>query len=141
MDIENIIEQYHKTLDDFSKGNPHPFKQICSIRDDIALANPWGPHARGWKKVSEKLDFASSRFRDGWVTEIQTIATYSTPELVTIYELETWNAKVSGRDQVSTFDLRVTSTFRKEDGVWKLIHRHADPITTEHPDGPLRYAK
>ncbi len=27
---------------------------------------------------------------------------------------------------------------RREDDSWKLVHRHADPITTPHPDGPLR---
>jgi hypothetical protein len=29
-----------------------------------------------------------------------------------------------------TLALRVTSLFRFERGVWKLVHRHADPITT-----------
>jgi hypothetical protein len=23
--------------------------------------------------------------------------------------------------------------FRPEDGVWKVVHRHADPITTDQP--------
>jgi ketosteroid isomerase-like protein len=27
----------------------------------------------------------------------------------------------------------VTSIFRKEDGVWRLVHRHADPITSPRP--------
>jgi ketosteroid isomerase-like protein len=29
--------------------------------------------------------------------------------------------------------LRVTSIFRPEDGTWKILHRHADPITTPQP--------
>jgi hypothetical protein len=32
----------------------------------------------------------------------------------------------------------VTSTLRREDGAWKLVHRHADPITTADPKGPVR---
>lgn len=31
---------------------------------------------------------------------------------------------------LAAISLRVTSTFRLEDGTWKLVHRHADPITT-----------
>jgi ketosteroid isomerase-like protein len=27
--------------------------------------------------------------------------------------------------------LRVTTAFRLEDGKWKVVHRHADPITQE----------
>jgi ketosteroid isomerase-like protein len=30
-------------------------------------------------------------------------------------------------------EVRVTSVFRKESGGWKLVHRHADPITTPRP--------
>src|SRR6266700_4084153 len=122
MNIQHIVDQYHRAADEFSRGNPLPVKMMFSHQDDVILANPFGPPVLGWSKVSESLDFASSRFKDGQVTSFETIAK--------------WKAKVSGREQVSSFDLRVTSTFRSEDGGWKLIHRHADPITTFHPDGP-----
>lgn len=138
MSLQKIIQQYHSAADEFSRGDPEPVKRIFSHRDDVTLANPFGPAVRGWKHVSEALNFASSRFRDGEVTSFDTVAEYVTPDLATFLEIERWKAKVSGREDVASFDLRVTSTFRREDGTWKLVHRHADPITTPHPDGPLR---
>ena len=138
MSLQKAIGQYHSAVDEFSRGDPEPAKEIFSHRDDVTLANPWGPAVRGWNHVSEALNVASSRFRDGKVASFEPIAAYEAPELATILELERWRAKVGGRADVSSFDLRVTSTFRREDGAWKIVHRHADPITTPNPDGPLR---
>ncbi len=138
MDLHEVITNYHDAADKFSRGDPLPVKKIFSHQDDVTLANPFGPPAHGWNKVSEALDFASARFRDGKVTGFEMVQEYVTSDLATILEIEHWNAKVSGRSNVDSFDLRVTSTFRREEGTWKLIHRHADPLTTFHPDGPLR---
>jgi len=137
MDLHEVLEQYHLAADEFSRGNAEPVKRIFTRRDDVILANPFGPAVCGWKQVSEALDFASSRFQEGKVTDIETVAEYKTPDLVTIFEIEHWKSRVSGRKDMASFELRVTVTFRREDGTWKLVHRHADPITTTHPDGPL----
>ena len=138
MDLGQAVEQYHMAAREFAKGNAEPVKVVYSHRDDVTLANPFGPAVRGWKHVSEALDYASSRFRDGEVTAFDSIAMYVAPELASILETERWKAKVAGREDVSLFVLRVTSTFRREDDGWKLVHRHADPISTPDPDGPLR---
>jgi ketosteroid isomerase-like protein len=47
--------------------------------------------------------------------------------------VERFEAKVGGREELAQVALRVTSIFRPEDGAWKVVHRHADPITTERP--------
>src|SRR5689334_25209363 len=112
MDLQNVVQQYHTAADEFARGDPEPVKQIFSHRDDVTLANPFGPAVRGWKQVSEALTFASARFREGAVTSFESIAQYVAPELATILELERWQAKVSGRHEFSAFELRVTSTFR-----------------------------
>jgi ketosteroid isomerase-like protein len=138
MSFRQIVDQYHAALDAFSRGDPAPVKTLYSRRDDVTLANPFGYIVRGWTQVSEALDFASSRFRDGEAKGFQPIAEYLAPELATILETERWKARVSGRAEIASFDLRVTTTFRWEDGAWKLVHRHGDPIATVHPDGPLR---
>jgi ketosteroid isomerase-like protein len=130
--------EYHSALDEFSRGNPEPVKRLFSHRDDVTLANPFGPAVRGWTQVSQALDFASSRFRNGQVKSFELLAQHDVSDQSTFFEIEHWEARVGGREGVSTFQLRVTSTFRREDGTWKLVHRHADPIATAHPDGPLR---
>lgn len=138
MTFQEVLEQYHSAADAFARGNAGPVKKLFSHRDDVLLANPFGPAVLGWDKVSVALDFASSRFRDGRVIDFQTVATYATPEMITIYEIEHWKTKVGERASLALFELRVTTTFRLEDGEWKIAHRHADPIASEHPDGPLR---
>ncbi len=138
MDFRRLVQQYHAALDDFARGDPEPVKRIYSHRDDVTLANPFGPAVHGWENASKALDFASARFRDGRLTSVEPVAEYVAADLVTILEIERWQAKVSGRKELAPFELRVTSTFRREDGTWKMVHRHADPITTPHPDGPLR---
>jgi len=138
MDIEQLINQYHEAVDQFSCGNSQPIKMLYSHRDDVFLANPFGLTVIGWTQVSNALDFASSKFRDGVVNNFEIIVKYVTSELMTIFGIEKWKAKVGGRNEISSFDLRVTTTFRKEDGEWKVIHRHADSIASFNEDGPLR---
>ncbi len=138
MNLRQVLDQYHAGLDPFARGDPMPVKTIYSHRDDVTLANPFGPIACGWRQVSEALDFASSQFRDGELAGHETIVEYQSPDLVTLLEIEHWTAKISGREDMTPWDPPVTNTFRCEDGDWKLVHRHADTLTTFDPNGPLR---
>lgn len=50
--------------------------------------------------------------------------------LACLAEVERFRAKVGGSDSPVSIGLRVTSVYRRKDGIWRLVHRHADPITT-----------
>lgn len=104
----------------------------------MTLANPFGPARRGRKAVLDALDYASGRMSDGEVTGFQEVARYTSDELATILEVERWRARIGDRESVGPFELRVTTTFRREGGEWKMVHRHADPISTADESGPLR---
>jgi ketosteroid isomerase-like protein len=138
-DLDEVIERYHRAADEFARGNAAPVKALYAHADNVTLANPFvGPPAHGWTEVSAALDYASSNFRDGEVTSFEMIQAYVSTNLATILELEQWQAKVGERDEVAPFLLRVTTTFRRDDDSWKMVHRHADPIATPSPEGPLR---
>lgn len=138
MDIAQVIEQYHSACDAFAIGDPAPIKTLYARSEDVLLANPFGGASRGWTAVSEALDFASSNFREGNRVRFEEVSRYSGADLVTLFEQEHWETKVGARSELAPFDLRVTTTFRLDGGEWKIVSRHADPLTTPHPDGPLR---
>ena len=71
--------------------------------------------------------------RDGKAVEFQNFAKFETADLGYMLEIERFQAKVAGGEEVVPVALRVTSIFRLEDGAWKLLHRHADPITATRP--------
>lgn len=138
VELQGVIERYYQACDSFSRTDPAPIKALCSHSDDMTLANPFGPAVHGWDKVSAALDHASSRFSDGWVNEFTRIATYESADLACIHDLERWHTRLGDDADVSMFEIRVTTVFRREDGEWRVVHRHADPITTADVRGPLR---
>ena len=132
-DLESAIEASHKALDAILKGDPSVYKALYSDSDDVTLGNPFGPYAHGRKRVEATLAGAASNYRDGQATEIDLIEKYVTDSLACVVEVERGRSKVGGGQEVVPVAVRVTSVFRLENGNWKLVHRHADPITTPRP--------
>jgi len=128
-DLDVVIEASHQALDAFVKGDPAPLQALFSQRDDVTLANPFGPAQRGWPQVRDTMARAAENYRDGRALGFDQIAKYVTPEVAYIHELERFEAKMVGSDEVASVSLRCTSIFRREDAGWKIVHRHADPIS------------
>jgi hypothetical protein len=126
---EKLLEKYHRALGELINGNPDVYKSMFSQREDVSLGNPFGPFAA----VEQRLERAASNYRDGELTAFDLISKYETPELAYLVEVERYQAKLGGREEPAPVALRVTTVFRPEDGAWKVVHRHADPINTEQP--------
>jgi ketosteroid isomerase-like protein len=127
------LEEYHRAGLEITNGNPDVYKILYSRRDDVTLANPFGPPARGWSDVSATLDRAATNYRDGEVVGFENVSTVTTPELAYTVEIESYRARVGGTAEMTPVAVRVTTVFRREDGAWKVMHRHADPITAPRP--------
>ncbi len=132
-DLDEVIEQFNLAQKEFIKGNPEPMNNLFSHREDVSLNNPLSPPAHGWEQVAATMERAASQFRDGEITGFETIEKHVTPELAYIVRVERARAKVGGSEDIAPIALRVTMIFRPEEGTWKIVHRHADPITTAQP--------
>jgi ketosteroid isomerase-like protein len=136
-DLTRAIEQSHAALGAILTGNPSLYQALYSPADDVTLGNPFGPYVRRRQNVEQTLAGAASHYRDGEVVDVDLIAKYVSDTLACIVEVERGRAKVGGAKEVVPVAVRVTSVFRLESGSWKLVHRHADPITSPRPAAVL----
>ncbi len=129
-DVDQLIEQFDLAQGEVVKGNAEPALRLFSQREDVTLANPLSPPVRGWEQVAEVSEGAASQLRDGEMVGFETIEKHVTAEFAYVVRVERARAKVGGSEDIAPIALRVTMIFRPEDGEWKIVHRHADPITT-----------
>lgn len=128
--LEDAIAQNHAALDAMVKGDSTGYESMLSDRDDVTWGNPFGPFARGREGVEAALAGAAARMRDGRSGEPEHVATYLSDGLAVVVQVEHGESRFEGAQALSSSTLRVTSVFRREGENWKLVHRHADPITT-----------
>jgi ketosteroid isomerase-like protein len=136
-DLDEFKERYRRSLEAFIQGDPEPQKRLWSRQHDVTLANPLGPPAKGVKRVFEATDRAAAAIREGAGLTYEVISSYETTDLAYELALQGGRMKLGGSADMMQVMLRVTSIFRREDDGWKVIHRHADPITHGRPPESL----
>jgi ketosteroid isomerase-like protein len=105
-------------------GDPEPFKALWSRRDDVSLFGAFGPCKKGWHQVGKTVDWVASRYREGVVTaEYEVVHEGSDPAYTVVYEI---GDVVLDGAPMTRQRLRVTQIYRREDGEWRLVHRHGD---------------
>jgi len=131
MKPQEVLDQYHVVMQEEARGNPEPLKAMFSHRDDVTFASAFGPAVRGWKQVCDAVYPDSAAGSE--ITSFERLAEYVTSDLITILEIERWRTKFGDSEELVPYHMRATSTFRREDGTWKLVSRHTDPIGDLHP--------
>ena len=79
---------------------------------------------RGWGEIAEAFEWLASRFSNG-TYEYEVIAAGASGDLGYIAGIDS-SASVGGADP-EAYELRVTTILWRENGEWKVVHRHADP--------------
>lgn len=117
---------------DFINGDAAGLKRLYSHRDDVTVFGGFGGFERGWAEVGPRLEWAASQFSGGAYSQEDLSATVGT-EIACLVSLERWSLTNAHSRTDALLELRVTQTFRREDGKWRLVHRHADPLVEKRP--------
>ena len=116
---------------DFVNGDATGIKALYSHREDVTVMGGFGGFERGWSEVGPRLDWAASQFAGGSYRQ-EDLSAIVGPEVACLVSLERWTY-TNARDRADNLlELRVTQAFRREEGEWRLLHRHADSLMHKH---------
>jgi hypothetical protein len=124
--FEAFLAQADAAQLEFQQGRPQRYEALWSHQPDITLAGGFGGNfEQGWDRVSERLEWASSQFRNGH-NQIRRLAFSSNENIGYLVQTEHLMFNAPGQAKPIERNYRVTMLFRREQGMWRIIHRHAD---------------
>jgi ketosteroid isomerase-like protein len=131
----HFISRCQQALGDLVQGRPGPFKALWSHADDVVIMGAFGGYEQGWDQVSARLDWAAAGIR-ATDRAAENIVTVIGEDLAYTVDLEHMTRHAGDQPQPRT--LRCTQAYRRENGQWKVILRHADelPRKDEHQKLP-----
>lgn len=84
----------------------------------------------GWDEIGPVFDALGKQFSNCLSYENEIVAAEASGNLAYTVALEHTTASVSGATP-EPYVLRVTTIFRREDGEWKVVHRHGDALAQD----------
>ncbi len=124
--VAKATAQFYIALNAMFAGDVAPMEAVWSHAADVTYLPPDGSLLVGWHDVSASWRKQASMKLGGHVAP-EDIRMTTGGDLAVVCNFEKGaNANVGGKEQ--TVAIRSSKVFRKENGAWKLISDHADPL-------------
>jgi ketosteroid isomerase-like protein len=110
-------------------GDVTPRLEMWSQQDPVTLFGAmWG--GSGWTELSQTFRRLAARFSNCTAYSFEVVAAGASGDLAYTVGYEKCTRSWDGGPPESS-TLRVTHVYRRENGEWKIVHRHADPPPIE----------
>jgi ketosteroid isomerase-like protein len=104
-------------------GDAGPRGTTWSHNDPVTLFGATFTN-NGWNEIAQTFELLASKFSNCKSFEYEVVAAGVSGDLAYIVGFEHTSVSIANAPQ--SYTLRVTQIFRREDGEWKVVHRHAD---------------
>jgi ketosteroid isomerase-like protein len=108
-------------------GDPAPRMALWSHTDPVTLFGA-EMSRRGWSEMEPAFEWLAGTFTGSESCEYEVVAAEASGDLGYVVAIEHSVCSRRGAPPTS-YALRVTTLFRREDGAWKVVHRHGDGYT------------
>ncbi|MGW4778740.1 nuclear transport factor 2 family protein [Streptomyces filamentosus] len=106
-------------------GDPAPRRVLWSRREPVSLLGAWY-NGVGQADVDTLFTALAGRFSDCTDYRIEVLSCDVVGDAAYTAAFEHIAAAVDGERRVYT--LRATQAYRREDGAWRVVHRHGDLV-------------
>lgn len=126
-DFLDWVESRLKPAEDaMHNGDVAPRRAIWSRRDPVTVLGAW-KSASGPKEIDELFAQLATTFSNFKSCSLEIIAADVLGDMAYTAAYEHTQTSVDGEPR--DYTLRATQIYRREDGEWKVVHRHADTVT------------
>jgi ketosteroid isomerase-like protein len=129
-DRDDFLAWVHTTLYQaelaLHNGDLAPRRAIWSRKEPVSVLGAWR-NAHGQHELDDLFTALGESFSDCTSYEFELQAYDVAGDMAYTTGLEHTSASVDGEPR--RYTLRATQVYRREDGTWKVVHRHGDTVT------------
>jgi ketosteroid isomerase-like protein len=123
-EILDANDRFYQALNTMFTGRTSPMQEVWSHADDVTLEGPFGGTLLGYEDVIEEFRREADMHLAGKVEPVDVLVRTGTDLAYVTCSESGKNMTVDGKPIIISH--RATNIFRKEGGVWKMVHHHAD---------------
>lgn len=122
-EVHQASDRFYTALNRMLQGDAGPMMDVWPHTSDVTTMHPIGEREVGWEQVEGPWQQVASLASAGQVA-IKDPLIQVGGDLAYEVGNEVGDATIAG--EVVAFGQRVTNIYRREDGVWKIVHHHTD---------------
>jgi ketosteroid isomerase-like protein len=128
--LDTFVPRQEAADEALHNGDPEPRMELWSREDPITVLGAFGMAASGWEEASETFRWVASQFSKCEGFRLELIAAGISGDLAYTVGFEHSTVSRDG-GPMQSHRLRVTHVYRRENGEWKIAHRHGDALQAE----------
>ena len=133
-DFDDFLERRKEASDAFVNGDYGPLGEVSVHHSPATLFGPAGNCVEGSSQVNGVNAEGAGRCKSSDANTFEVLHKGADGQFAYWVGIQRTVARMAGKDEDIPMALRVTELFRREDGDWKLFHRHADRLPAKGAD-------
>ncbi len=129
-EFDEFLKRRLTASDAYVNGDPEPLDQIVPHSGEASFHSPSGDTVNGAEGVAARNRKDAAMFAPGSKNRFDILQQGSDGDLGFWTGFQIASACMAGKKDPVEMKIRITEIFRRTDGTWKMVHRHADTGTT-----------